>query len=583
MSVVKSVVRLCWVAVCFSCPPILGQDYGDPTSEELYFGLANTAAMLEASDDEMALPEDVDPGWWQPLIGRSLRHDSHDVCLKLDEVLYMALASSEQIKVFQKLPSIRRTANVEADSAFDWYGFLDTQWDRTSDPTGSTLTAGPGISRFRDNNMSMNGGFRKRTTTGGQLEVAQRFGWQDNNSTFFVPGQQGTSRLTVGISQPLLRGRGVEYNQSLVVLANIDHQVAFDELSRQVEGHLLEVARAYWTLYLERGVCFQKLRSYQRAKEVVDRLTLRKSIDVSGAQLKAAKAALADRISDLQRSFTAIKNGESRLRSLVNNPAFGKYSECELLPVDAPAFDLFDVDLHTEVAEGIHNRPEITQAVRQIRAAAIRCGMSRNELLPVLNLVTEAYVAGLADDFDSGQSWTRQFSQGEPGYSIGLNFEIPLGNRAAKARYDRRAIELSQVQHKYQVTLETVRLEVQVAVREIETSQRELFTKQQVVQAREEQLDYQLKRWERLPNEGVTSSLMLENILNAQDQLANAEFEYLKAQITYNLALINLRRTTGTLVQQQVINLPATGQSVDSTQAIPASEIPPIAPIHVDE
>lgn len=208
MSVVKSVVRLCWVAVCFSCPPILGQDYGDPTSEELYFGLANTAAMLEASDDEMALPEDVDPGWWQPLIGRSLRHDSHDVCLKLDEVLYMALASSEQIKVFQKLPSIRRTANVEADSAFDWYGFLDTQWDRTSDPTGSTLTAGPGISRFRDNNLSMNGGFRKRTTTGGQLEVAQRFGWQDNNSTFFVPGQQGTSRLTVGISQPLLRGRG---------------------------------------------------------------------------------------------------------------------------------------------------------------------------------------------------------------------------------------------------------------------------------------------------------------------------------------------------------------------------------------
>jgi outer membrane protein TolC len=104
------------------------------------------------------------------------------------------------------------------------------------------------------------------------------------------------------------------------------------------------------------------------------------------------------------------------------------------------------------------------------------------------------------------------------------------------------------------VTLETVGLEVQIAVREVETSQRELVSKQQVVQARADQLDYLTKRWERLPNEDVTSSLMLENILSAQDRLTQAEYEYLQAQISYNLSHINLRKATGTLYQYETVN-----------------------------
>ena len=529
-----------------------------PQSDEaLYSELSAAADSIATSiqSTRYEAPTTVKPGWWQSMVPRSLRSDAEDIPLTLEETLYEALANSEQVKVFQQLPPIRQTAIVEADAAFDWNAFLETQWDDLSDPVGNTLTAGPGITRFRDHNIYGTGGVRKRTRTGGQWEVSQRLGHQDNNSRFFQPVRQGTSQITLGFTQPLMRGRGKVYNTSLICLANIDHAVAKDEYMRQLQTHLLEVSRSYWAVYLERGVLYQKLRTYDRAQKIVHRLKLRRAVDATESQIKTAAAALMDRQSELVRAFTAVKNSEARLRSLVNSPRLGDYESLEILPVDSPSFEVIPVEIEQAVGEAVQQRPEVKQAIKQIRAASIRMGMAKHELLPVLNLVTNTYVAGLSGGGDVGRSWVNQFNQGEPGYSIGLQFEVPLGNRAAKARSQRRNLELRQLQHQYQVTLQTVQLEVKVAVREVDTAKNELLSKQHVVMARESQLDQLIQRWEQLPNEQVTTSLVLENILRAQRDLARAEYEYLQSQITYNLSRVNLRKATGTLFQHQSINV----------------------------
>ncbi len=527
----------------------------DSYDTELYDRLIKTSENVAIEDSNLKQQaRKFDAGWWQPLVPRSLRRNAQGVQITLEQTLYEALANSQQVKVFKQLPPIRQTAIVEADAAFDWNAFIDTQWDDSSDPIGNTLTAGPGIGRFRDHNLSGSAGLRKRTRTGGQLELSQRFGWQDNNSQFFVPAPQGTSRIALSFTQPLMRGRGRWYNRSLICLAKIDHNVAGDEFSRQLQSHLLEVSRAYWATYLERGVLYQKLRTYERANEIVKRLKLRRKIDAPASQIQAAEAALADRRSDLARAMTAVKNAEARLRTLVNSPSFGEYEEFELIPVDTPSFEIYPVDMQLSLAEAIQQRPEVQQTIRQIKAASIRFGMAKHELMPVLNLITSTYVAGLAARGDVGQAWQNQFNQGEPGYSVGLQFEVPLHNRAARARSRRRNMELHQLQHQYQVTLNTVKLEVQVAVREIETSQRELLSKERVVRAREMQLNQLVKRWERLPRADTTTNLVLDNILRAQEDLSRAEFEYLQAQITYNLAQVNLKKATGSLFQHQTAN-----------------------------
>ena len=498
---------------------------------------------------------DLDPGWWQPLVGVPLGRDAAPVALTLDEAILRTLEHSLQVQVFADLPLIRETAIVEADAAFDWQTFLESRWDDTSDPVGNSLTAGAGIDRFRDHHLSAQGGVRRRTLSGGSLQAAQQFGLQNNNSEFFVPNDQGSSRLTLSFTQPLLKGRGRAYNSSLVCLARLDKTVADDEFRRQLQTHLLEVTRAYWALYFERGVLLQKMNTYRRARATVARLEARKRIDASESQVRAARAALKARGSELIRARVGVANAGAKLRTLINDPALGSEQTHELLPIDRPTFATHQADMAASLAAALQRRPEVTQSIKQIRAAGMRQSMSRNELLPLLNIVTEAYVAGLADSHSIGEAWTNQFSVGEPGYAIGLQFEVPIGNRAARTRHIRRCHELRQMQNQYALTLSTVELEVRTSVREVNASQQELAAKEEAMQARVDQMNYIEQRWQRLPGQGTSAVLTLENLLLAQERVAAAEFEYLESQMTYNLALMNLKRTTGLLLQTESIHI----------------------------
>ena len=48
---------------------------------------------------------------------------------------------------------------------------------------------------------------------------------------------------------------------------------------------------------------------------------------------------------------------------------------------------------------------------------------------------------------------------------------------------------------------------------------------------------------------------MLEDLLNAQTRLNDAEFGLLNAMLTYNLAQMNYRKAVGTLLQEEAVNI----------------------------
>jgi len=82
-----------------------------------------------------------------------------------------------------------------------------------------------------------------------------------------------------------------------------------------------------------------------------------------------------------------------------------------------------------------------------------------------------------------------------------------------------------------------------------------VFAKEQAMDARNRQLEYLTQRWEKLPGQDLSASLALENLLNAQTQLGQAEYDFLQSQMTYNLSLTNLKKSTGTLLQHESVSL----------------------------
>ncbi|MEZ6078489.1 MAG: hypothetical protein R3C56_23310 [Pirellulaceae bacterium] len=79
-----------------------------------------------------------------------------------------------------------------------------------------------------------------------------------------IPNPQGTTRLEVNFTQPLRRDRGRAVNLTRVLLAHLDVQMANAEVRQDLESHLTDVTRGYWTLYQARLEWLQRYRLYDR-------------------------------------------------------------------------------------------------------------------------------------------------------------------------------------------------------------------------------------------------------------------------------------------------------------------------------
>ncbi len=222
--------------------------------------------------------------------------------------------------------------------------FLETTYNDVNEPVGNVLTTGTNEDRFKDRTWSANGGLRRNNHLGGKVELSQQLGTQQNNSRFLLPNPQGTSQLELRYTQPLLNGAGCAYNESRIVLAQIGTDISSDDLVEDLEGHLIKVTEAYWELYRARAEYVQRRKLLSSAEATLAILEAREGVDAVQRQILRARAAVATRRSEIVRAGTSIRNAESRLRLLVNDPALVHAGGREFAPVDAPLMDALPVD-----------------------------------------------------------------------------------------------------------------------------------------------------------------------------------------------------------------------------------------------
>lgn len=514
--------------------------------------------------------------WWEAEQNRPLLPSGNQQPIDLDLLLIDALRYSPQVRSLQETEFIRSTAIVEAEAEFDIRAFMESKFQRTSDPVGDQLTTG-GPSRFRDSTWYYAAGARRRNREGSSLELSQRLGYRDNNSLFLDPTQQGNARLSLSLTKPIWRGSGRAYNESRIVLAQLDTRAAHGETTAALEDHLVEVARAYWDLHLRRTVLLQKQRHLQRGESILKRLEDRRNLDSMPSQILSARAAVEMRRAELNRAGMAIQNAESRLRILVAAPHLLANQGSEFVPATELALEGTDVPLADALATAVHHRAEIDLAIQRTRAAGRRLEMSTHELLPILDLVFETYVAGLQGQSRVGRAWLNQFSVGEPGYTAGLVFEVPLHNRAARARHQRRQAELRQVVAASQAIVDTTLLEVKIAWRALQTAHHDIGAHLRSMTAMNAEVKYLQDRWLQLPGDDRSASFLLEDLLRAEDRLANAEYAYAESRVAFAMAQVDLKRAMGILLMQSRVPSSAT-LAVEHLGTPPAPALVPPTP-----
>jgi len=513
---------------------------------------AEVTRTLQWSTDEL-------PEWWAAKVADLQRDQATVRSVGLSDLINQAITQSPKIRMLQRLPALADTQIQRERGEFDPRLRLDTQYRSDRDPVGNQLqTGGPPV--LQDNAWTANAGVQRRFTNGTTADLYQRLGFKNSNSLFFSPQDQGTATVGLDVTHPLWRNSGREFNQSLIVIAELQGQVSFFEYQAELQKEMVEIGNLYWQLLNARKIALQVARSRGRAQEILEILSARTDYDTSANQVSLAKAEVSQRQTEWLDAQQRLRDLEIALRDKINDPQFTSVEDIELIPAEffADVFADESITLGEALEQALNTRWELQREERLTRVADRQLFISRCGLAPQLDLVLGVYSSGLAGESGIEQAWSNQFGAATPGFYGGFDYELPYGRRQAKADVQRDQLQKQQALDAYQIVRNEVVAQVRTAHSRVETAVQSRQAAFQTVLDMRDSLTHLQRRWEATALvdgggvNGMAPSIALEQLLAAQRRLQDAEQRLANADLQWALARQALMLAMGEVLQSQL-------------------------------
>ena len=462
--------------------------------------------------------------------------------LSLEEVLRRTLANSYLIEISRTNPAVETTRVVEAESAFDAIFFTNLQKNNIDRPSGSQLLS-TDLDLF-----SLNSGVSKRLAVGAVVQGRFDFRRTKTNLAFQQLNPEYTTNLVLEVRQPLLRGFGIDFNRSLIVLRQNDRKTSYWAFRRQVRDILRQVEELYWRIVQARRDVVISARLLADFAQILEYLEARKNFDIIPVQINATRASLEQTRVDFIIRVASVFDAEDRLIAAMNAHDIDLADDIEIIPTDSPQRARILVDRLAEVQTALENRPEIKEQQLAVANAGIAVGRARNAELPRLDVTLRQTIDGLGSNAD--RAWRENTQADFISYFIGMEFEMPIGNRGPRAAHKRSQLQYNQSVSLLKQRFEEVILDVNLAVRRLSTAYDAIGPSFESAQAREREVESLVARAER------KDFLVLNNELSARRSLATARRNMLSAMVEYDVAMIDLERAKGTLLPYNNVVIP---------------------------
>lgn len=521
---------------------------------ELLPELESTAG--PASYDKNAFPMDED------LLGQPQAR----AAITLEQAIRSAVTNNLQVQFARLAPAIAESQVVAAQAAFDTVLFNNFEFNNQDQPRaqfrqGSSISGLPTDNR---NVITNSTGLRRPLTTGGQVVFQQDLTNTDVDTVggTNVPNPTNELAWVFRVDQPLLRGFGSDVNLAQVRLQRNAERDQICQLKQNLLRTCVDTERAYWQLVQAHRNLLIVQRLYERGVRVQRQVEAREILDATPAQIADARATVLNREAQVTRAQNAFRAASDALKVLVNDPDHPVGAETLLVPVDdaldAPvSFSLLDVLLAS-----VRNRPEAQQAILSIDNTSIRQLVADNARLPQLNLRLQMRLSALQRDV--GDAYDQLADRDFIDYLVGLQFEQPLGNRAAEAAYRRTRLERMQATIAYRNTIQQIIAESKRALRAVVTGYRLIEQTRVARIALTENLRALEVELAVVRGRDVQS---LDLQFRRQEALAQAEQDEIQALADYNVALSALYTAMGTALERNKIDLRIPDAEADLARA----------------
>jgi len=360
---------------------------------------------------------------------------------------------------------------------------------------------------------------------------------------------QADARVGLTLTQALLRGAGIGANLVSLRQANVDVAASAYQLRGYVSQLVADVENLYWEY---RGAREQE-RILGSSLELAER-----QVEQTQRQIEAgsvARTEIAAARAEAARRQQALIDGSAAAERIRNNllarifpgEPFGRTlqatSQIEIDSVDAS--DTPETAEHAALAQA--RRAQLNEARLQLARNELEVVATRNGLLPRLDLFLTLGQTGFAQSF--GDARGRLDDTESYDLQGAVEFEYPLGNRAARADDDRARFEVRQAEASIDNLSRLIVAEVQNAVVEVRRAASQIEATAATVSLQEEVLNAEQLRFEV----GRSTALL---VAQAQRDLLEAQLSRAAAIIDYRQSLIDLYRLDGSLLTRRLIDAP---------------------------
>lgn len=460
--------------------------------------------------------------------------------IALVDCIFYALKNNSEILVKQIDPKLRdddlKAARAEFEPTFNAEFSLHDDTERAS-----SLLQGATTSHSRD--IDFNTGVSGKLTPGTtySLDVLTERYYSDSQFETINPAYSTEPRIT--ITQPIFRGFGVLINKADILVAQNNKTQSKKLFKNTVMDVISKTKIAYnnYIFYLKNyeinGLSLERLRSLLEINKARYEKGLVSSLDILEIEAQEAQREKA-----LLAAEAEAKRAEDELKLITNLVDDPELWNAKIELIDKPEFISENVDLLKSLENAFNFRPDYQSARIDLENRDIKIKVAQNALLPTLDLTGSLGLNGLGKDYEEALSKT---TFDYPDWSLGVKFSLPWGG-AERAQFDQAKLEKLQALINFKRLEQNIILDVRDKVREADIKYRQVKVAQ-LSQEKETQ-NYQAQK-ERY----AAGQVSTHDMLDYQDKLSQAELDYVRALVDYNITLINLDKTQGvTLVNNDI-------------------------------
>lgn len=439
---------------------------------------------------------------------------------------------------------------------------------------------------------SYNVELRKQAATGTQMALRHVTDYDYNNfvgNRFGSPSGSWTTYFDLEVRQPLLQGRGSEFNRIAgpngepgaldgILLARMRSDISLAEFEAGVRDLVSNVENAYWDLYFayfdlearkaardqalallnsERGLAeggaesaenaLQAEEQYWRFESDVQDSLYGRLVDGTRTDNGAAGGAF--------RSTGGVRLAERRLRLIIGLPiTTGELIKPITEPVSAPVA----YDWQSCTNEALGYRAELRAQRWRIKQREMELLANKNFLSPRLDVIARYRQRGFGENLvsQSNQPLSSAFGNLSEGqndeWQLGVELEVPIGFRRAHSAVRNAELSVAREVAMLREQEQQVLFGLSNAVADVERAHRVLMVQYNRLAAVDEQVRVLTKRFQ-----DVRTSIDI--VLDAQRLQADAQTRYRQAQVEYMLALKNVHYEKGTLLEHNGVYLAESG------------------------